>query len=87
LNRKPRKRGTDSKKRGISTDKAAVIVSADRNKSLKMTLCTMGRITKSDIVESFQQPLPKETILCSDGHVSYKGYSKDNNISTGSITI
>jgi transposase-like protein len=80
LKRKARKRGADTKKRGISTDKATVIVSTDRNKSLKMCLSTMGRITKSDIVESFQQPLPKETILCSDGHVSYKGYSKDNNL-------
>jgi transposase-like protein len=72
LKRSARKRGTDPKKRGISTDKAAVIVSADRNRSLKMTLSTMGRITKSDIAESFQTPLHKETILCSDGHVSYK---------------
>ena len=78
LKRPGRKRGTDPKQRGISTDKATVIVSADRNRSLKMTLSTMGRITKADIEESFQTPLPKETILCSDGHVSYKGYSKDN---------
>jgi len=80
MQRPARKRGTDLKKRGISTDKAAVIVSADRNRSLKMTLSTMGRITKSDIEESFQKPLPAATILCSDGHVSYKGYSKDNNL-------
>jgi transposase-like protein len=80
LKRLARKRGTDTKKRGISTDKATVIVSADRNKSLKMTLSTMGRITKSDIEESFQSPLPQQTILCSDGHVSYKGYSKDKNL-------
>lgn len=80
LKRPSRKRGTDPEKRGISTDKATVIVSADRNRSLKITLSTMGRITKSDIEESFQKPLPKETVLCSDGHVSYKGYSKDNKL-------
>ncbi|KAA6308292.1 hypothetical protein EZS27_040028, partial [termite gut metagenome] len=40
----------------------------------------MGRVTKSDIKESFQNPLPKESILCSDGHVSYKGYSIYNNL-------
>ena len=44
-----------------------------------MTLSTMGRITKSDIVESFQAPLNSKAILCSDGHVCYKGYSKDHN--------
>jgi transposase-like protein len=80
LQRPPRRRGRDPKKRGISADKAAVIVSKDRSKSLKMTVSTMGRITKSDIKESFQNPLPEESILCSDGHVSYKGYSIDHNL-------
>jgi hypothetical protein len=40
----------------------------------------MGRISKSDIAESFQGSLPQETVLCSDGHVAYKGYSRDNNL-------
>jgi hypothetical protein len=52
----------------------------DRKNTLKMTLSTMGRITKSDIEESFQKPLPNEAVLCSDGHVSYKGYSNDNSL-------
>ena len=80
LNRPARKRGTQGKSRGTGKNKAAVIVSKDRKKSLKMTLSTMGRITKSDIVESFQTPLNSEAILCSDAHVSYKGYSKDHNL-------
>jgi len=80
LNRPARKRGTQGKSKGVGQNKAAVIVSKDRKKSLKMTLSTMGRITKSDIVESFQTPLNSGAILCSDGHVSYKGYSKDHNL-------
>jgi len=80
MKRPARKRGTQGKPRGIGQNKAAVIVSTDRKKSLKMTLSTMGRITKLDIVESFQTPLNSETILCSDGHVCYKGYSKDHNL-------
>jgi len=80
LNRPARKRGTQGKSRGTGKNKATVIVSADRNKSLKMTLSTMGRITKSDIVESFQTPLKSQAILCSDGHVSYKGYSKEHHL-------
>ena len=80
LNRPARKRGTQAKSRGIGQNKATVIVTKDRKKSLKMTLSTMGRITKADIVESFQTPLNNEAILCSDGHVSYKGYSKDHNL-------
>jgi transposase-like protein len=80
LTHPPRKRGTQAKNKGIGTNKATVIVSKDRNKSLKMTLSTMGRITKSDIKESFQKPLSSTVILCSDGHVSYKGYSMDNKL-------
>jgi transposase-like protein len=80
LKRPPRKRSTQGKSRGVGQNKAAVIVSADRKRNLKMTLSTMGRITKSDIVESFQSPLNSEATLCSDGHVSYKGYSKDYNL-------
>jgi hypothetical protein len=45
-----------------------------------MTPSTMGRITKSDIEESFQKLLPNEAVLCSGGHVSYKGYSNDNSL-------
>jgi hypothetical protein len=80
LSRPPRKRGTQLKNRGTGVNKAAVIVSTDRKKSLKMTLSAMGRISKSDIAESFQKPLKSESVLCSDGHVSYKGYSKDNDL-------
>jgi transposase-like protein len=80
LNRPARKRGTDLKNKGIGSNKATVIVSTDRKQSLTMTLSTMGRITKSDISGSFQKPLKEDSVLCTDGHVSYKGYSKDNNI-------
>ena len=80
LQRKSRKRGGEGKTCGIGANKAAVIVSVDRNKRLNMTLSTMGKITKSDIADSFRQPLPRETILCTDGLVSYKGYAKDNKL-------
>jgi len=43
LNRPSRKRGTQRKNRGTGENKAAIIVSTDRKKSLKMTLSTMGR--------------------------------------------
>jgi transposase-like protein len=80
LDRPGRKRGTDPKKRGISDDKATVIVTADRKNGLNMTYCGHGRLTKKEIVESLNKPLPPNTILCSDGHVSYKGYAIDNHL-------
>lgn len=80
LKRKPRKRGGEVKGKGISTDKATVIVTADRKNDLNMTFCGYGRLTKAEITESLHTPLPQGTVLCSDGHVSYKGYAMDNHI-------
>lgn len=81
LDRKGRKRGGGSaktKKRGISDNKVAVIVTADRKGSLNMCAATMGRIGKEDIVRSIENPLPAHSVLCTDGHVSYKGFAMDN---------
>lgn len=80
LKRKPHKRGGSGHARGISKEKATVIVTADRQNDLNMTFCGYGRLTKKEIAESLVSPLPKGTVLCSDGHVSYKGYAKDNGL-------
>lgn len=80
LERPARKRGTDPKNRGISDNKSKVIVTADRKNDLNMTCCGKGRLTKADIAESLETPLDKDVILCSDGHVSYKGYADDNHL-------
>jgi hypothetical protein len=40
----------------------------------------MGRIGKEDISCSITGKLPENTILCTDGHVSYKGFAKDNEL-------
>ena len=47
-----------------------------------MNLCvaTMGRIGKDDIMRSIEKPLPSDSILCTDGHVSYKGFATDNKL-------
>lgn len=80
LERPSRKRGSDPKSSGISDNKAKVIVTADRKNDLNMTCCGCGRLTKKDIAESLHTPLPKDVVLCSDGHVSYKGYAGDNQL-------
>lgn len=80
LARPPRKRGSSPKNPGISDNKAKVIVTADRKNDLNMTCCGHGRLTKKDIVESLHTPLPKDVVLCSDGHASYKGYASDNRL-------
>jgi transposase-like protein len=78
--RKPRKRGGAATKRGISNEQVAVIVTADRNAEIDMTVARLGRIRKVDIANAIGHKIDNETILCSDSHVSYKGFAIDNNI-------
>jgi len=80
LKRSGRKRGGKSSTRGISGDQVAVIVTSDRSGSMDLTVATMGRIAKKDIDNAIGNRIGKESILCADGHVSYKGFAKDNNL-------
>lgn len=77
--RKARKRGGKSKKRGISNDQVAVIVTQDRKSTLDLRVAKLGRIGKLDIEKAIGNRVKKGvTILCSDSHHSYKGFAKDN---------
>lgn len=79
--REPRKRGGTSSKRGINDEHVAVIVTRDRNSALDMTVAAMGRIKKSDIENAIGGRIKKGgTVLCSDAHVSYKGFAMDNQL-------
>ena len=78
--RKPRKRGGSATKRGISKEQVAVIVTVDRNDEIDMSVARLGRIKKVDIENAIGNKITEGTILCSDSHVSYKGFAKDYNI-------
>ena len=85
-NRESRKRGGKSNKRGISNDQVAVIVTQDRKSTLDLTVATMGRLKKVDIEKAIGNRIhPKKTILCSDAHVSYKGFAIDNQLEHHSL--
>lgn len=79
LDRKPRKRGGTSKP-GIGRNQVAVIVTADRANQTDLTVARRGRIKKIDIEQAIGQRVTQKTILCSDGHVSYKGFAIDKKI-------
>jgi len=84
--REPRKRGGKSKTRGISNDQVAVIVTQDRKSTLDLTVATMGRLKKIDIENAIGNRIkPSKTILCSDAHVSYKGFAIDNELEHHSL--
>ena len=78
--RKPRKRGGASQKKGVNQDHIAVIVTQDRKKELDLTVATKGRLKKIDLEKAIGNRLSQETVLCSDSHVSYKGFAIDHNI-------
>ena len=79
--RKPRNRGGASTTRGISNDQVAVIVTQDRTSNLDLTVATMGRLKKTDIENAIGSRIKaSKTVLCSDAHVSYKGFAIDNEI-------
>jgi len=80
LDRKPRKRGGSAEKRGINEEQVAAIVTMDRDNAVDLKVSCLGRITKDDIVHAIGDKINDRTILCSDGHVSYKGFAMDNHL-------
>ncbi len=80
LSRKGKKRGTKAKKKGISSEQVAIIVTADRAGQQEFSVATLGRIKKIDIEKSIGGRICDKTILCSDSHVSYKGFAIDNSL-------
>jgi transposase-like protein len=85
LERPGRKRGSyassgKENKGGISNDRAAVIATTDRGGGMSLCVATMGRIGKEDISCSIMGKLPANTVLCTDGHVSYRGFAIDNRL-------
>lgn len=80
LERKARKRGKKSSKRGINNEHVATIVTIDREKNMDLKVACFGRITKKDIENAIGEKVSKQTVLCSDGHVSYKGFAIDNKL-------
>jgi len=77
LERKPRRRGGKLGKKGLSKDHVAVIVTKGRTDGLDLTVATLGRIKKKDIKTAVGSRVDNKTVLCSDGHVSYKGFAND----------
>lgn len=58
----------------------AVIVTADRANQTDLTVVRRGRIKKVDIERAIGGLTTSKTILCSDSHISYKGYALDREI-------
>ncbi len=78
--RKARKRGGKSSKKGVNDEHIAVIVTLDRNSEMDLTVATKGRLKKIDLEKAIGERFSGQTVLCSDSHVSYKGFAIDNKL-------
>jgi transposase-like protein len=88
-NRKPRKRGGVASKQGINSDHVAVLTVFERKtgESLNTVVCK-GRITKKAIQMGLGQWIDKgHSILCSDSHLSFQAFAKENNIEIKPVFI
>ena len=79
LIRQPRKRGKgifEVKKRGISEEKVAIVISQDRKDHKHLKVATRGRISENDLKQVLDGVIKRESILCTDSHPSYVAYAK-----------
>ncbi len=60
-------------------------MTADRDTELDLAAATFGRIKKSDILKAIGQRVSEDTILCSDSHVSYKGFAINYNMNLHAV--
>jgi len=87
INRPSRKRGGSAKKRGINNEHVAVLVTVDRVSEIDLTVARLGRIKKQDIEQAIGDRVSGQTILCSDSHVTYKGFAMDKKIEHHAIRV
>ena len=80
LHRKPRKRGSEGSKKGISNEQAAVFTAMDRFGNSELKFSNMGRISKNNIDKILGHRVNERTIFCSDGHNSYKAFANSYSI-------
>ena len=85
-----RKRGKSvfkKKKRGISEDKVAVIISCDRKGNKHLQVATRGRVSTNDIKKVLENKIEPKTILCTDSHRSYEGFAKEQQLEHQTVKV
>jgi transposase-like protein len=74
--RKPKKRGTPAKKRGISNQQACVLVAMDRNGHIISGHAGMGLINAKQIDSIIGTYISNDSTLCSDSSNNYINFAK-----------
>jgi hypothetical protein len=78
--RKPRKRGKQVKKRGISKEQVCVATAMDRQGNLIIELLCKGRMTHKELGKLYNGRIGENSILCTDSHKSYMQFAIDMNL-------
>ena len=76
--RKPRKRGGKSKRRGISHEQFYVLVARDRTKATVSKVACMGRVVKTKVDNMME--ISSDNVLVTDAWRAYKTYAKEKGI-------
>ena len=76
LDRKPRKRGGTSKKRGISSDQVCVLVARDRTNNTVTDIATFGRPSADEIDRILGDRISKRSMLLTDRHPSFSSFAR-----------
>jgi transposase-like protein len=81
LSRKPYKRSSDRQtSKGVSNDKVAVMVAADRKGNMTMQIAKRGRIDVESVEKTIGKVVSTENVLCSDAHASIISWAKSKGI-------
>lgn len=78
-------RRSRSKKRGISSEQVAVIATVDRTGNKGLQVSKLGQITKESVAKVLDGKVKNVEIVCSDKHVSYASYTRENNLNHKTI--
>ena len=81
IDRKPRKRGGTSKKRGISSDQVCVVVARDRDSHTLSNIATFSRPSADEIDRLLGNRLTVKSVLLTDRHPSFGRFAKNRGLS------
>lgn len=78
LPRPAKRRGTGSKRSGLSREQVCVVCAVDRNGNRFSQVTSLGCITTNILHDILDERIIRGSILCTDGFRTYQAYADDN---------
>ncbi len=83
--RAARKRGGENHTKGLSHEQACVACGVDRSQHSFSTVAGTAALTSEKIEKVFTGVIQKESVLCTDGVLSYNDFAQNNNLQLETI--